>query len=339
MQENWIGRSDGRRGAVPAGGPLRATRRSSPPGRTRCSAHRSSRCRRIIRWPRQLSPRRSGAGRVHRRMPQRRHHRGGDRGAGEAGLRHRLQAIHPLRAGQRLPVYVANFVLMEYGTGAIFGCPAHDQRDLDFARKYDLPVIPVVLPPGADPTRPSRVGDDGLYRRRRAHQFRLPGRPGGRVGEASASASGWSELQARASATIVYRLRDWGVSRQRYWGCPIPVIHCEACGIVPVPRRRTAGGAARRCDLRQAGQSAGPSPDLEARRPARTAASRRGARPTPSTPSSNCSWYFARFCSPRGDGAGRPRRRPITGCRSTSISAASSTRSCTCSIRASSPAP
>ena len=179
-----------------------------------------------------------------------------------------LKVLHPFDPAWRLPVYVANFVLMEYGTGAIFGCPAHDQRDLDFVRAYGLGVTPVVCPPELDPA--SFTIDDVAYDgngvminsrfldgmtvdqakeevSRRLEQVTIGGRP-------------------QAKRQVNYKLRDWGISRQRYWGCPIPVIHCTTDGVVPVPAKDLPVKTARGRELRSARQSARPASDMEARR-------------------------------------------------------------------------
>jgi leucyl-tRNA synthetase len=143
-----------------------------------------------------------------------------------------LEVTHPFVPGERLRVWIANFILMDYGTGAIFGCPAHDQRDLDFARKFGLPVKPVVLPSGADASV-NAIGDEA---------YTGPGKifnsdflDGRDIEAAKAAAIERIEQMGLGQGATVYRLRDWGVSRQRYWGCPIPVIHCAQCGPQAVP--------------------------------------------------------------------------------------------------------
>jgi leucyl-tRNA synthetase len=143
-----------------------------------------------------------------------------------------LTVKHPFVEGKTLPVWVANFVLMGYGTGAIFGCPAHDQRDIDFARKFGLEVTPVVLPPGADRTS-FTVGDEAYTGP--GSIFNSDFLDGLGIDDAKRTAIERIEGMGLGAGTVNYRLRDWGVSRQRYWGCPIPVIHCEDCGIVSVP--------------------------------------------------------------------------------------------------------
>jgi leucyl-tRNA synthetase len=150
-----------------------------------------------------------------------------------------LKVCHPLDPTWELPVYIANFVLMDYGTGAIFGCPSGDQRDLDFARKYDLPVVPVVMPKDGDAAS-FTVGDeayvgDGMMINSRF----LDGLSTDEAFQKVADILSAQEVgnAPQAARKVNFRLRDWGVSRQRYWGCPIPVIHCEVCGVVPVPKK------------------------------------------------------------------------------------------------------
>ncbi|KQP61650.1 leucine--tRNA ligase [Methylobacterium sp. Leaf108] len=143
-----------------------------------------------------------------------------------------LKVRHPLDPSWLLPVYVANFVLMDYGTGAVFGCPAHDQRDLDFANKYGLGNTPVVCPEGQDAASfvitDTAFDGDG----RMINSAFLDGMS---TGDAFKAVADRLEAQGVASRKVQFRLRDWGVSRQRYWGCPIPIVHCEACGPVGVP--------------------------------------------------------------------------------------------------------
>ena len=307
MQENWIGRSEGARVFFPLKGrnerlEIFTTRPDTLYGASFCAISPNH------PLAQELAATNPGAGRVHRRVQPHGHQRGGARDGGEEGLRHRAAAcsIRSPRAGD-LPLYVANFVLMEYGTGAIFGCPAHDQRDLDFARKYQLTVKPVVLPPGEDPQRftigtEAYVGDGTIF-----NSDFLDG-----LDVAAAKRKVIDRLQADGAGqgTIAYRLRDWGVSRQRYWGCPIPVIHCGKCGIVPVPEQDLPVTLARRCQLRPAGQSARPSPDLEIH----DLPAMRRRRPQRETDTFDTffesSWYFERFCSPRA-----PERVRARGCR------------------------
>ena len=140
-----------------------------------------------------------------------------------------ITVTHPFNDAWEMPVYIANFILMGYGTGAIFGCPAHDQRDLDFARKYDLIVTPVVCPTDQNPDtfsikEEAYTGVGNLINSRFLDGLTIE--------EGKSEVIRRISEQGMGQATTNYRLRDWGVSRQRYWGCPIPVIHCEKCGVV-----------------------------------------------------------------------------------------------------------
>ena len=147
-----------------------------------------------------------------------------------------ISAVHPLDPSRKVPVYVANFILMDYGTGAIFGCPAHDQRDFEFATKYRLPITRVVATRGTDidaPLTEADTDDDGVL----INSDFLNGLSVPDAKEAVARRLEAATLGNRpvGKRQVNYRLRDWGISRQRYWGCPIPIIHCEEHGAVPVP--------------------------------------------------------------------------------------------------------
>lgn len=151
--------------------------------------------------------------------------------AEKLGFNTGLTVRHPFDTSVELPVYIANFILMDYGTGAIFGCPAHDQRDFEFATKYDLPIHYVFEPvKGALNTTEAYTplkSDTVRYTRGFAGKEVQTG------DEGVNTAIAFCESNGVGHGVTKYRLRDWGLSRQRYWGCPIPVVHCEACGVVP----------------------------------------------------------------------------------------------------------
>ncbi|MGC8203414.1 leucine--tRNA ligase [Aliiroseovarius sp. PTFE2010] len=144
-----------------------------------------------------------------------------------------LRVRHPFDTAWELPVYIANFILMDYGTGAIFGCPAHDQRDFEFATKYGLPIKAVFAPHDA-PT-PTELTEAFVPPRTEKVRY-IRGFAGDAVQtgeEGVETAVDFCESQGVGQSVTKFRLRDWGLSRQRYWGCPIPVVHCDACGVVP----------------------------------------------------------------------------------------------------------
>ena len=208
-----------------------------------------------------------------------------------------VKVLHPLVKGWALPLYVANFVLMEYGTGAIFGCPAHDQRDLDFARKYRLKVTPVVLPPGGDPQTFAIADEAYVEDGTIINSDFLDGLP---VAESKRRVTQRLEAMGVGQGTVAWRLRDWGVSRQRYWGCPIPVIHCPGCGIVPVPEKDLPVELPLDVTFDKPGNPLDHHPTWK-----HTTCPQCGGAALRETDTFDTffesSWYFDRFCSPRSD--------------------------------------
>jgi leucyl-tRNA synthetase len=210
-----------------------------------------------------------------------------------------IRAIHPFDPAWKLPVYVANFILMDYGTGAIFGCPAHDQRDLDFVNKYGLGNTPVVCPPDQDPktfviTDTAYDGDGRMINSRFLD--------GMTIEQAKDEVARRLEREQRGGNVVGkrqvnFRLRDWGISRQRYWGCPIPVIHCETCGIVPVPESDLPVELPGDVDFERPGNPLDRHPTWK-----HVACPKCGAPATRETDTMDTfvdsSWYFARFTDP-----------------------------------------
>jgi leucyl-tRNA synthetase len=205
-----------------------------------------------------------------------------------------LRVRHPFLKDVTFPVWIANFVLMEYGTGAIFGCPAHDQRDLEFARKYRLGVVPVVLPPGEDPAT-FTIGDEAYVGP--GTIFHSGFMDGLEVEPAKRAVIAELERLGIGHGEVNWRLRDWGVSRQRYWGCPIPMIHCDACGVVPVPDDQLPVKLPDDVTFSQPGNPLDNHPTWK-----HVPCPRCGAPALRETDTFDTfvdsSWYFARYCSP-----------------------------------------
>ena len=218
--------------------------------------------------------------------------------AEKQGLRTRVTIRHPLDPTIELPLYIANFVLMEYGTGAIFGCPAHDQRDLDFANKYGLSVRTVVRPPDG----PAPVIGDEAFVSQDGILVNSEFLDGLEVPAAKRAVIEKLAALERGTGTIQYRLRDWGVSRQRYWGCPIPIIHCAVCGIVPVPEQDLPVELPEDVSFDEPGNPLARHPTWK-----HVACPGCGGKAERETDTFDTffesSWYFARFCSPRSPAA------------------------------------
>ena len=213
-----------------------------------------------------------------------------------------VRVRHPVMDGEELPVYIANFILMDYGTGAIFGCPGHDQRDLDFCRKYDLKVVPVVLPEDGDAAtfeiaHEAYLGDGTMINSGFLDGLTVPDAKEAMADKLETVSVG-GKPQGRRETN--YRLRDWGISRQRYWGCPIPVIHCETCGAVPVPEADLPVELPEDVSFDQPGNPLDRHPSWkDVPCPICGAAARRETDTMDTFVDS--SWYFARFCSPHAD--------------------------------------
>ncbi len=214
--------------------------------------------------------------------------------AEKLGLDTGLKVCHPFDSEQQLPLWIGNFVLMDYGAGAVFGCPAHDQRDLDFARKYGLPVTPVVLPPGEDPAsfhvkQEAYVGPGRIF-----NSAFLNGLD---VEAAKSAAIARIEAEHTGQGATVYRLRDWGVSRQRGWGCPIPVIHCHRCGPVGVPEADLPVRLPEGMDFSRPGNALARHPTWK-HAPCPSCGGEAERETDTFDTFVDSSWYFARFAAP-----------------------------------------
>jgi leucyl-tRNA synthetase len=194
----------------------------------------------------------------------------------------------------RMPIYLANFVLPDYGTGAVMAVPTHDQRDFEFARKYDLPLMVVINPPGEtlDPaTMTCAFTDDGVMVN--SGQF-----DGLNSGEAKERIADYLQQEGNGSKTVNFRLRDWGISRQRYWGNPIPIIYCDCCGAVPVPKQDLPVVLPR--DVAFTGEGGSPLAKLESFIKVACPTCGKPARRETDTMDTfvQSSWYFLRYCCP-----------------------------------------
>jgi leucyl-tRNA synthetase len=214
--------------------------------------------------------------------------------AEKVGIDLGLRVKHPFDPSWELPVWAANFVLSTYGTGAIFGSPAGDQRDIEFAEKYGLPFKPVVLPPGEDPatytvTKTAYAGEGVAYNSRFLDGLQTKDALERAIDELVKLGAG--------EATTQYRLRDWGVSRQRYWGCPIPVIRCAKCGVVPVPEKDLPVLLPDNADFSAPGNPLARHPTWKHTTCPKCSGKAERETDTMDT-FVDSSWYFARFVNP-----------------------------------------
>ncbi len=216
--------------------------------------------------------------------------------ADKRGLDTGIRVLHPFDNAVQLPVYIANFILMDYGTGAIFGCPAHDARDFEFATKYGLPIPPVFVAEGADEAALTEAFVPMKSERVRY----LRGFAGAEVqtgDEAIAAAIAFCEERGVGRGVTNYRLRDWGISRQRYWGCPIPVVHCATCGVVAEAKENLPVRLPDDVTFDQPGNPLDRHPTWRTCTCPKCGGAARRETDTMDT-FVDSSWYYARFTSP-----------------------------------------
>ena len=300
MQENWIGRSEGLRfdfdvidpvGDVPAKIPVYTTRPDTIFGASFCAISADH--------PIAVSLAKDNAdiasfveecragGTTEEAIEK----------AEKRGFNTGITVAHPFDKSWTLPVYIANFVLMDYGTGAIFACPAGDQRDLDFARKYDLPVLPIVLPEGED-AETYEVGSEAYTGSGTMYNSRFL--DGMDYVAAKAAVIDRAETEGWGERTVNYRLRDWGVSRQRYWGTPIPFVHCDECGVVPVKSEDLPVKLPDDVSFDRPGNPLEHHPTWKHTKC--PACNKPAVRETDTMDTFvDSSWYFLRFCTPDSD--------------------------------------
>ena len=209
-----------------------------------------------------------------------------------------IRVKHPLNPDWELPVWIANFILMDYGTGAIFGCPAHDQRDFDFASKYGLPIPPVFVAEGAAEA-PLSAAFVPQKSERVTYVRGFAGVSGTMTAdEAVAAAIAHAEEHGYGTGVTKFRLRDWGLSRQRYWGCPIPVVHCDSCGVVPERKENLPIALPMDVSFDQPGNPLDRHPTW--RNCACPACGKPARRETDTMDTFvDSSWYYARFTAPQ----------------------------------------
>ncbi|NBE07167.1 leucine--tRNA ligase [Paragemmobacter ruber] len=208
-----------------------------------------------------------------------------------------IRVKHPLDPAWELPVWIANFILMDYGTGAIFGCPAHDQRDFDFATKYGLPIKAVFVTEGT-PDTPLAEAFVPMKSERVSYVRGFAGSETQTGEEAIAAAISHAETNGYGKGVTKYRLRDWGISRQRYWGCPIPVIHCATCGVVPERKENLPVTLPDDVTFDQPGNPLDRHPTWRDCTCPKCGAAARRETDTMDT-FVDSSWYYARFTAPR----------------------------------------